>query len=249
MENKKTEIDIILPNYNSKDFIDQTIQSVLNQTFTKWKLIIVDDFSDFKTRKKLKKYDKSKKIKIFWLKKNKGAAYCRNLAIKNSSSKYIAFLDSDDNWKKNKLKSQLSYMKKNNYHFTYTNYNTIGLNNRKIVPPNKRSFLSFIRNTSIATSTMIVSRKIAKGLKFTNTEICEDYYFKGQILKRVKFAYCLNKFLTNYRVRDNSLQSSKYKNLYWIWKINRKFYKLNFLDNLTSLIFISFNSMKKYGFK
>ena len=56
-------------------------------------------------------------------------------------------------------------------------------------------------------------------------------------------------FSINYRVRDNSLQSSKYKNLYWIWKINRKFYKLNFLDNLTSLIFISFNSMKKYGFK
>ena len=107
MENKKTEIDIILPNYNSKNFIDRTVRSVLNQTFTKWKLIIVDDFSDIKTRKKLKKYNKFKKIKIFWLRKNKGAAYCRNLAIKNSSSKYIAFLDSDDNWKKDKLKSQL----------------------------------------------------------------------------------------------------------------------------------------------
>ena len=56
MENKKTEIDIILPNYNSSEFIDKTIQSVLNQNFTNWKLIIIDDFSDADTRKKIKKY-------------------------------------------------------------------------------------------------------------------------------------------------------------------------------------------------
>ena len=78
MENKKTEVDIILPNYNSIDFIDKTIKSVLNQSYTKWKLILVDDFSNTETKNKIKKYEKLKKIKIYWLKKNKGAAYCRN---------------------------------------------------------------------------------------------------------------------------------------------------------------------------
>ena len=69
MENKKTEIDIILPNYNSYEFIDKTIQSVLKQNFKNWKLIIIDDFSDLKTRKKIKKYQKLQKVKIYWLKK------------------------------------------------------------------------------------------------------------------------------------------------------------------------------------
>ena len=96
MENKKTEVDIILPNYNSSKFIDKTIQGVLNQSFKKWKLIIIDDSSNSNTRMKIKKYKKFKKIKIFWLKKNKGAAYCSNFGIKNSNSKYVAFLDSDD---------------------------------------------------------------------------------------------------------------------------------------------------------
>ena len=65
MENKKTEIDIILPNHNSFQFIDKTIQSVLNQNLKNWKLIIIDDFSNIETRKKIKKYEKLRKIKIY----------------------------------------------------------------------------------------------------------------------------------------------------------------------------------------
>ena len=119
---EKTKIDIILPNYNSSNFIIRTIRSILKQTYKNWKLIIVDDFSDIKTRKKIRKYAKLKKVKIYWLKKNKGAAYCRNLAISKSKSNYLAFIDSDDIWEKNKLRLQIQYMKKNNYDFTYTNY-------------------------------------------------------------------------------------------------------------------------------
>ena len=193
MENKKTVIDIILPNYNSFEFIDKTIQSILNQNFINWRLIIIDDFSNTKTRKKVKKYEKLKKIKIFWLKKNRGAAYCRNFAINKSKSKYLAFIDSDDVWKKNKLKLQLNYMKKNNYDFTYTRYETFGNKSRKITPPVKFHFNSFIKNTSIATSTMMIKSNIAKNIKFTNTAICEDYHFKCKILKKVKFAYCIKR--------------------------------------------------------
>ena len=201
MENKKTEVDIILPNYNSSEFIDKTIQSVINQSYTNWRLIIIDDFSDMKTRKKITKYEKLKKIKIYWLKKNKGAAYCRNFALNKSKSKYLAFIDSDDIWEKNKLKLQLQYMKKNNYDFTYTYYKTFGLKLKKIIPPAKLNFDNFIKNTSIATSTMMIKGKIAKGIKFTHTTICEDYYFKCKILKKIKFAYCLNKYLTRYKER------------------------------------------------
>ncbi len=249
MANKKTEVDIILPNHNSEEFIDSTIQSVINQTFKNWRLIIVDDFSNKETVSKIKKYEKLKKISVYWLKKNRGAAYCRNLAIKNSSAKYLAFLDSDDVWNKNKLKLQINFMRKRNYLFSYTNYETFGLQTKKVKPPKQLTYDKFIKNTSIATSTMVVSKESAKGVKFTDTKICEDYFFKCKILKKVKYAYCLNKFLTKYRIRKNSLQSSKINNLYWIWKINKNYNNFNFLKNLISVVHISINSIRRYGIK
>ena len=245
---KKIKIDIILPNFNSSDSIKETIKSIIDQTFKNWKLIIVDDCSDKKTKTILKKFSKNKKIKIFWLKRNKGAGYCRNYAIKKSKSPYLAFIDSDDIWKKDKLETQLRFMENNNYLFTYTNYETFGKKIRFIVPAKEYDFKKFINDTSICTSTMIVKRNILKNIEFTNSEICEDYFFKCKILK-ICNAYCLDDFLTKYRIRKNSLQSSSLKNFYWIWKINKEYNKFNFFKNFFSLFFISINSLKKYGFK
>ena len=252
MENKKKEkekIDIILPNYNSSLFIAETINSVLNQSYKNWKLIIVDDFSDKETTDILKKFSSNKKIKVFWQKKNRGAGFCRNYAIKKSNSPFIAFIDSDDIWKKNKLENQINFMKKNNFSFTYTNYETFGKKMKKVYNPPKLNYLNFIKNTSIATSTMMIKRDKIKSIKFTNSKICEDYYFKCKLLKKVKFAYCLKKNLTKYRIRDKSLQSNNIRNFYWIWKINKNYNNLNFFENFISLFFISLNSIKKYGGK
>jgi teichuronic acid biosynthesis glycosyltransferase TuaG len=249
MLKNKNNIDIILPNYNSSKFLNQTLNSIIMQTYKNWKLIIIDDCSDNKTKNILKKYSKDKRIKIFWLKKNNGAGFCRNYGIKNSKSPYVAFIDSDDVWKKNKLEKQIIFMKKNNYSFSYTNYETFGDKRKIIIPPLRFDYKSFINNTSIGTSTMMVKRKELKNIKFTNSKICEDYYFKCKLLKRVKFAFCLNEFLTRYRIRHNSMQSNNIKNIFWIWKINRDFNKLSIINNLTSIMNISINSIKKYGGK
>ena len=103
MPKTKDNIDIILPNFNSSKFISQTIKSIMHQNYKNWKLIIVDDCSNNETKNILKEYSNKKKIKIFWQKKNRGAGFCRNYAIKKSTSPYLAFIDSDDIWKKNKL--------------------------------------------------------------------------------------------------------------------------------------------------
>ena len=252
MENKKkekTKIDIILPNYNSSKFIIKTIKSILKQTYKNWKLIIVDDCSDAKTKNILKKISRKKNIKVFFLNKNHGAGFCRNFAIKNSNSPYLAFIDSDDIWKKDKLKKQISFMKNNNFLFSYTNYETFGEKKRKINNPSNLDYIGFLRNTSIATSTMMIKRNIVGGAKFTDTKICEDFFFKCELLKKIGHAYCLKKYLTNYRIRRNSLQSNNLRNFYWIWKINKNYNKLNIIDNFISLFFISINSLKKYGGK
>ena len=174
--------------------------------------------------------------------------------MRNSKSDYIAFIDSDDLWEKGKLLKQLDFMIKNKYYFTYTNYQPFISDKKEnklkeIIPEKFFTFEKFVRNTSIATSTMIVKRSIIGNTKFSNTEICEDYFFKCQILKRVNYAYCLSENLTKYRIRKDSLQSKKIRNLYWIWYINKNYNQFNFIKNFVSLLCISINSLKKYGFR
>jgi len=247
-------VKIVLPNYNSAAYVSETIDSVINQTFKNWKLTIIDDNSNIETQKVLKNYTDHPNINIIWLKKNKRPGFCRNLAIRNSKSDYIAFIDSDDIWEEEKLSKQLDFMIKNKYYFTYTNYLTFeseGKKNnlREIKLSKYFNFEKFTRNTSIATSTMIIKKSLIGVVKFSKTKICEDYFFKCQILKKVINAYCLSENLTKYRIRKNSLQSNKIRNLYWIWYINKNYNQLSFFDNLISLMCISFSSLKKYGFK
>ena len=96
---------------------------------------------------------------------------------------------------------------------------------------------------------MIIKRKKIGLTKFLNTKICEDYFFKCQLLKNCKTATNLDENLTLYRISKNSLQSNKFKNLYWVWYINRKYNKMNTLNNILSIISISINSLQKYGLK
>ena len=143
-------------------------------------------------------------------------------------------------------------MQKNKYDFCYTWYKTFNdynskINNIKV--PKTFNFESFIKNTSIATSSMIVKRSIADGIRFSNTKICEDYFYKCQLLKKIGNAYCYPGYLTRYRIRKKSLQSNRIRNIYWLWKINSKLNNFNILKNLISIFFISLNSIKKYGLR
>ena len=144
--------------------------------------------------------------------------------------------------------------RRSQYYFTYTNYRSFKSDNEKnnfknIKPPKHFTFKKFIHDTSIATSTMILKRPIIGSIKFTKTKICEDYFFKCEILKKVNYAHCLLENLTKYRIRKDSLQNNKIRNLYWIWYINKNYNELSLLKNLISILCISINSLKKYGFK
>ena len=109
----QTSVDIVMPNYNSERHVSQTIDSIISQTFKNWRLTIVDDNSNIETQRILKKYMDHPNINIILLKKNKKAGFCRNLAIRKSESEYIAFIDSDDIWEKEKtFKTNKFYGKK-----------------------------------------------------------------------------------------------------------------------------------------
>ncbi len=241
-----------MPYYNSSLYLDETIKSIQTQSFTNWELIIVDDNSDFQEKDILKYYKKNKKIRVFFLKENKGDGFCRIYGVNKSYSKMITFIDSDDIWEKDKLKLQLKYMTKNNFDFTYTSYVAFKDNekfSKEIHPPKKFSFELFIKNSSIATSSMMIKKNLIKKIKLSKSPNFEDYFLKCQLLKKINYAYGLNKILLKYRIRENSLSKNKVRNVLWLWRINRNFNKMSFFKSFISVISISFNSLKKYGMK
>jgi glycosyltransferase involved in cell wall biosynthesis len=249
----KNLVDIILPVYNSEKFIIKTVNSIINQSFNDWRIIIIDDASSDKTLKILNNFYKYfiSKRKIVILKNtiNKGQAYSRNVGIKYAKSEFIAFIDSDDIWMAQKLSKQIKFMKNFNYCFTYTDYKVSKNNKTKIVyTPFNYNYSQFIFNTSIATSTMIIRRQAITSFFPIKIRLCEDYLFKCKLLKKYSANKCPGLF-TKYIVRNDSLQSSRIKVLLAVWNINKNFNKMNIIKNLFSVLFISINSLIKYGFR
>ncbi len=250
---KKNLIDVVLPTFNSEKFIIKTLNSIINQSFRSWRIIIIDDASTDRTlsilKNSYKKLIKKKKILIVKNRVNKGQSYCRNIGIKYSKSKYIAFIDSDDMWSKKKLEKQIKFMIKKNYMFTYTDYKVFKNNKSyNVYTPLNFNLFKFVKNTSIATSTMIICKKIITIFFPDKIRLCEDYFFKCALLKKYN-AYKCPGVLARYLVRKNSLQSSRIRVLLAVWKINKKFNQMNIFENLLSIIFISINSILKYGFR
>lgn len=124
-------VSIITPSYNTAKFIGKTIESVQNQTYQNWEMIIVDDCSTDNTDEVIDRYLSDKRIKYIKNGKNSGAAVSRNRALREAKGKWIAFLDSDDLWMPEKLEKQISFMEKNGYHFSYANYEEIDTDGKR----------------------------------------------------------------------------------------------------------------------
>ena len=252
---EKTFVDVILPNYNKTEFLEEAINSVITQTYKNWHLYIIDDNSSDNSEEIIDKFSNLKNVTIIKLQKNKGPSFCRNYAMRISKSKYISFIDSDDSWLSDKLEKQIYFMEKHNLSFTYTDYTPFFENfgKKKI---KKRTFLkdhfnyrTFIRNSSINTTTMIIARSILGSYRFRKIKLLEDYLFKCKLLKGNNIAKKLDVDLAYYRILNKSRSSQRLKNIYWLWHINKNYNKLNFFDNIISIFFISINSIKKYGIK
>lgn len=118
-------VSIVMPSYNTAKFIQETLQSVLDQTYENWELLLVDDCSSDNTDEVVKSYLSDSRIRYIKNEQNSGAAVSRNRALREAKGKWIAFLDSDDLWTPDKLEKQIAFMKKNGYYFSYTQYEEI----------------------------------------------------------------------------------------------------------------------------
>ena len=200
-------VSIITPAYNAAAYIAETIESVLAQTYPNWEMLIVNDCSKDNTAEIVQSYaKKDKRIKLINLKQNSGAAVARNTAIQNAKGRYIAFLDSDDLWKKEKLQKQIQFMQKNGYAFTYTSYEHFketkeNVHNQVQVPKNL-NYNQALKGNQIGCLTVMLDRKQIQNIHFT-TQKHEDYILWLNILKQGITAYGMQESLALYRTGNN----------------------------------------------
>ena len=160
-----TLISIIIPYYKKRYYIRQTLQSILKQNYKNFEILLIyddEDQTDLVLLKKLSKNDK--RIKLIVNKKNIGAGMSRNKAIKLSKGNYIAFIDADDIWHRNKLQQQISFMKKNQINLCHTSYYIVNRNNKKIGlrEAKELKFKSLLKSCDIGLSTVMVKKKIVE---------------------------------------------------------------------------------------
>ncbi len=208
-------VSIIMPSWNTASFIEEAIQSVINQTYKKWELIIVDDCSTDDTEKVVASFN-DERIKFFLNKKNSGAALTRNKAMREAQGEWIAFLDSDDLWTPNKLEHQIEFMKKNGYCLSFTEYEKIDENSKAlnvyVSGPecvNKRKIYNY---DYIGQLTMMYNAKEFGLIQIKDIKKNNDYAIRLELYKKPKTcAYLLKENLAKYRVRNVSISHDKFR--------------------------------------
>ena len=213
MENEL--VSIIMPSWNTGNFIAESIQSVINQTYKNWELIIVDDCSTDNTDEVVSFY-KDQRIKYLKNEKNSGAAITRNKALREAQGEWIAFLDSDDLWAPEKLEHQINFMKNNGYNLSFTEYEKIDEESKPLnvyvsgpEMVNKRKMYNY---DYIGQLTMMYSTKAFGLIQIKDIKKNNDYAIRLQLYKKDgTCAYLLKENLAKYRVRKVSISHDKFK--------------------------------------
>ena len=242
-------VSVIIPYYKKIDFIKKTLNSVLDQTFQDFEIILIYDDVNLDDLKFIEDLIKSNpKVKLIQNKKNLGAGLSRNLGIKNSSGKIIAFLDSDDCWKSDRLEKQLNFMMDKGYKFTFCNYEKIINNKKKIEVLSKNKIVShkqLLSDCEIGLSTVFLHRDIISEDLFPPLETKEDFVAWLKITKNNINAYNFPECLVEWNYSKNSLSSNFIQKLKDGFKVYFKYLNIGFFKSIFYLLLLSFNSIKR----
>ena len=246
-------ISIITPLYNSKQYILETIQSVLSQTYANWEMIIIDDASTDGSDEIIKSFSiKDERIKFIKLDLNQGPAFARNKGIKEASGRYIAFLDSDDLWMPEKLEKQIEFMDDHKTPLSFTAYQKIEENGkyRGQININKIQigYSDLLKTNHIGCLTAIMDTKLLDGkIYMPLIEKRHDHGLWLSILKQGHMAYGLNEVLAAYRCRKDSISNNKVKTIPYQWKLYRKHENLNLMNSIFYMISYALHGFAKWN--
>ena len=247
-------VSVITPVYNVAKVIERTLDSMLMQGYKDLEIVLVDDCSKDNSAEIIAKYcEKYPNIVYHKQEKNGGAAVARNTALNLAKGRYVAFLDSDDQWCEGKLEKQLAFMKEKDAAICCTAMDCIEeedkpLNSVREVRE-KITYKILLKNTMIATSTVLIDRNKTGNFQMPLRRGGQDYATWLMLMRNGTDCWGLNEVLSHYRVMSNSLSSNKWKSIKQVWQIQTHDEGINKMTAAINVCFFIANAFVKHFLK
>lgn len=244
-------VSIIIPMKNGGTYIEETLKSVQNQTWKNFDILVIDDFSNdngVEIVKSMKSIDQ--RIRLLQLKSHKGVAKVRNLGLRLAKGKYIAFLDCDDIWHKDKILRQVAALKENDADFCYTSYCMVDERGEKVKQYDvKTEFLTeekLLKENVIGTSSVLADSVLVRQHKFSSQLFHDDYAFWLRLICNGAVMYGMSDILVKYRIHKKNYSHDKLYCAKERWRVYREF--MNFSRRRSLYYFFSYmlQGVKKY---
>ena len=246
-------ISIIVPVYNVENFIEETMESVLAQTYADWELLLVEDCSNDNTVTLIRQYMErtgDSRIRLLRQPANMGAARARNRGLREAEGRYVSYLDADDLWVPQKLEKELAFMKEKDAAFAFTGYEFAderGRGTGKVVHvPEMLTYKQALSNTTIFTTTvMFDTKKIPKEQLEMPVMKSEDTALWFKVLRSGIVAYGLDENLVKYRRAGRTLSSNKLEAIRRIWNLYRRAEGMNVISSAGHFCFWALRAVKR----
>lgn len=244
-------VSIITPTYNSEKYIRETIQSVQNQTYPSWEMIIVDDCSTDNTIQIIEEIQKTDaRIRLVKSEKNAGPAISRNKGIERATGKYMTFLDADDIWFEDFIQNSIETIQKQGVHFVFSSYRRadeeLNFIYTDFIVPQKVTYTDILKSNSISCLTAFVDIETL-GKKFM-PEVYkrQDMGLWLKYLKEIPYAYGIQEPKAIYRIRKNSLSRNKSNLIKYQWQFYRKVERLSVIQSSYYMVHWAVRGFLKY---
>jgi len=250
--NANIKVSVIMPVYNASRFLSSAIDSVLSQSYSDFELILIDDCSKDNSYEILKEYEASdNRVKIFKNKHNKGVSYTRNFGVSKAKFDYVALIDSDDMWDKDKLKKQLEIIKKfPQTDIVYTGSAFVDTESVRsdfvFSVPTCVTYKKLLKQNVMSCSSVLIKKKWLIKYPMAHDNMHEDFAVWLSVLKDGGTAKGIDEPLLIYRVDRNSKSGNKLKSMMMTYRVY-KFIGLNFFSRFYYLVFYILSGIKKHG--
>jgi len=243
-------VSIITPAHDAERFLDETIRSVVAQTFPRWEMIVVDDDSRDRTREIVERWTESDpRIRLVRQSPRQGPGAARNRGLKEVRGRYVAYLDSDDLWRPEKLEVQVAFMQETNAVFSFAGYSIIDERGeptgRAVRAPDRVDYRFLLRNTIIGCLTVMLDRSRLGELSMPTLPQHEDLSLWYEILKRGGVARGIPMDLALYRVVRGSASGDKVRSALHMWKVYREQERLSLPSTLWCYAHYAWHALRK----
>lgn len=244
-------VTVVMPVYNCEMYIENAILSVLAQTYTHWRLIVINDGSTDSSCSIVQKIASTdKRVTLVHNTSVKGAAGARNCGLDMCVGEFVAFLDSDDVWEPDKLETQLMEMNRKNADMSYTSYSIVDENGKSrkktYVVPESTSFEQMLKENVVGCSTVVFTNELARKYRFATDYYHEDYCMWLDILRDGYKVIGCPEPLVKWRLISNSRSFNKKNSAKNRWEIYRHYLKLPLSVSVKAFLMYAINGIKKY---